>query len=122
VRELLERLVGEMVDKGIRYEDAQREFEKRFITRVVEARDGTTNALGLPYPEVFRPLYGPGSAARFVAHALRLALDYEDQYREAVLEVVERKAAGKNIEPPEDVETVSADDLLAALEASLAKA
>ena len=37
---------------------------------IVAARDGTTNALGLPYPEVFRPLYGPGSAARFVAHAL----------------------------------------------------
>jgi len=49
-------------------------------------------------------------------------VDYEDGYREAVLEVVERKAAGKNIEPPEDVETESADDLLAALEASLAKA
>jgi DNA end-binding protein Ku len=48
--------------------------------------------------------------------------DYEDSYREAVLEVVTRKAEGKNIEPPEDVETESADDLLAALEASLAKA
>jgi DNA end-binding protein Ku len=48
--------------------------------------------------------------------------DYEDGYREAVLEVVKRKAEGKNIEPPEDVETESADDLLAALEASLAKA
>jgi len=51
VRELLERLVGEMVDKGIRYEDAQREFEKRFITRVVEARDGNLSqaaaALGM---------------------------------------------------------------------------
>jgi DNA end-binding protein Ku len=46
--------------------------------------------------------------------------DYEDQYREAVLEVIRRKAAGKNIEPPEDVETEPADDLLAALEASLA--
>ena len=45
---------------------------------IVAARDGTTNALGLPYPEVFRPLYGPGSAARFVAHALRLALDFEE--------------------------------------------
>jgi len=45
---------------------------------IVAAGDGTTNALGLPYPEVFRPLYGPGSAARFVAHALRLALDYEE--------------------------------------------
>jgi DNA end-binding protein Ku len=48
--------------------------------------------------------------------------DYEDTYREAVLEVVKRKAEGKNIEPPEEVETESADDLLAALEASLARA
>jgi DNA end-binding protein Ku len=48
--------------------------------------------------------------------------DYEDGYRNDVLAVIERKAQGKNIEPPEDVETESADDLLAALEASLAKA
>lgn len=40
MRELLEQLVGEMVEKEIRYEDAQREFEKRFITRVVEASAG----------------------------------------------------------------------------------
>ena len=46
--------------------------------------------------------------------------DYEDSYREAVLDVVERKAQGKNIEPPADVEPEAADDLLAALEASLA--
>jgi hypothetical protein len=31
----------------------------------VEAEDGTTNALGLAAPELFEPLYGPGSAARF---------------------------------------------------------
>ena len=36
MRDLLEQLVGEMVDKGIRYEDAQREFEKHFIARVVQ--------------------------------------------------------------------------------------
>ena len=40
VRDRLEQLVGEMVDKGIRYEDAQREFEKRFIARVVCKCDG----------------------------------------------------------------------------------
>ena len=46
--------------------------------------------------------------------------DYEDTYRQAVLDVIERKAEGKNIEPPEEVEPDRADDLLAALEASLA--
>lgn len=40
VRDLLEQLVGEMVDKGIRYQDAQREFEKRFIARVVTQCNG----------------------------------------------------------------------------------
>jgi 2-phospho-L-lactate guanylyltransferase len=45
---------------------------------VVAARDGTTNALAFPYPEVFRPLYGPGSAARFRAHAEALGLACDD--------------------------------------------
>jgi len=36
---------------------------------LVEAVDGTTNALSLPDPLTFVPLYGPGSAARFRAHA-----------------------------------------------------
>ena len=36
---------------------------------LVEAEDGTTNALSLPEPSVFSPLYGPGSADRFRAHA-----------------------------------------------------
>jgi 2-phospho-L-lactate/phosphoenolpyruvate guanylyltransferase len=35
------------------------------------ARDGTTNALGLADTTLFAPLYGPGSAARFRAHAER---------------------------------------------------
>ena len=32
---------------------------------LVEAADGTTNALGLARARLFRPLYGPDSAARF---------------------------------------------------------
>jgi DNA-binding NtrC family response regulator len=40
VREILDQLVAEMVDKGIRYEDAQREFDKRFIARVVQQSAG----------------------------------------------------------------------------------
>ena len=40
MRERLEQLVGEMVEKGIRFEDAQREFQKHFITRVVAKCDG----------------------------------------------------------------------------------
>jgi transcriptional regulator with PAS, ATPase and Fis domain len=51
VRELLEQLVTEMVDKGIRYADAQREFEKRFISRVMQTRNGNlckaADALGI---------------------------------------------------------------------------
>ena len=34
---------------------------------LVEALDGTTNALGLSGPQVFAPLYGPDSASRFRA-------------------------------------------------------
>jgi 2-phospho-L-lactate guanylyltransferase len=36
---------------------------------LVEAADGTTNALSLPEVASFAPLYGPASAARFRAHA-----------------------------------------------------
>jgi 2-phospho-L-lactate guanylyltransferase len=45
---------------------------------LVASADGRTNALGLPYAEVFRPLYGPGSAHRFRAHVLALGLDFEE--------------------------------------------
>ena len=40
MREELDRLVEEMVTKGIRYEEAQREFEKRFISRVLLKAEG----------------------------------------------------------------------------------
>ena len=37
---LLEQLVTQMVEKGIHYEDALREFDRRFIAEVVEKSDG----------------------------------------------------------------------------------
>ncbi len=51
MREQLEKLIAEMVDKGILYVDAQREFEKRFILRVLACADGNVSraaaALGM---------------------------------------------------------------------------
>ena len=35
MHDLLEQLVDEMVDKGVHFDDAAREFEKRFIARVL---------------------------------------------------------------------------------------
>jgi Fis family transcriptional regulator, factor for inversion stimulation protein len=40
MREQLERLVDEMVAKGVRFEDAQREFEKKFIAQVLSKAEG----------------------------------------------------------------------------------
>ena len=40
LKEQLERLVDEMVSRGVRYEDAHREFEKKFISRVLLKADG----------------------------------------------------------------------------------
>jgi 2-phospho-L-lactate guanylyltransferase (CobY/MobA/RfbA family) len=39
---------------------------------LVRAADGTTNALALAAAHLFAPLYGPGSAERFLARAERL--------------------------------------------------
>jgi DNA-binding NtrC family response regulator len=51
ISERLQRLVDEMVEKGVHFDDAVREFEKRFIVRVLSQCDGsltkTSDALGM---------------------------------------------------------------------------
>jgi Fis family transcriptional regulator, factor for inversion stimulation protein len=51
IADRLERLVEEMVDRGVRFDDAVREFEKRFIVQVLGKEDGsltkTADALGI---------------------------------------------------------------------------
>jgi 2-phospho-L-lactate/phosphoenolpyruvate guanylyltransferase len=56
---------------------------------LVEAPDGTTNALGLSAASVFAPLYGPGSAARFRAHAAALGLEATTVQLESLVEDVD---------------------------------
>ena len=40
LREALERLVDDMITKGVRYEEAHKEFEKKFISHVLARSDG----------------------------------------------------------------------------------
>jgi DNA-binding NtrC family response regulator len=51
LKDQLDRLVGDLVMKGIRYEDAQKEFEKRYIAEVLANVDGNlgraADALGM---------------------------------------------------------------------------
>jgi DNA-binding NtrC family response regulator len=51
ISDRLDKLVEEMVDKGVRYEDAVNEFEKRFISKVLGSCDGcvtkTADTLGI---------------------------------------------------------------------------
>ena len=51
ISERLQRLVEEMVERGVHFDDAVHEFEKRFITCVLGRSDGsltkTAGALGI---------------------------------------------------------------------------
>ena len=41
ISDRLERLVEEMVERSVQFDDAVREFEKRFIARVLNRCDGS---------------------------------------------------------------------------------
>jgi DNA-binding NtrC family response regulator len=51
IADKLERLIEEMVERGVQFDDATREFEKRFIARVLGRCDGsltkTADTLGM---------------------------------------------------------------------------
>ena len=88
----------------------------RFHDEIVEAGD----------LEVTVPRKGPSKQEVGMAEQLVDSLhekfdptDYEDTYREAVLELIDRKAKGKKIERVEFEEREETDDLAAALKASL---
>ncbi|MFN8112712.1 MAG: Ku protein [Solirubrobacterales bacterium] len=88
----------------------------RFHDEVVEADD-----LGLPSGGK-KPSKREVEMADKLVSMLEEDFDphvYEDSYRESVLDVIKRKAAGKEIDPMSDEEPEHGDDLAAALEASL---
>jgi DNA-binding NtrC family response regulator len=37
---MLDTLINEMIARGVHYEDALREFDKRFVTKTIDAADG----------------------------------------------------------------------------------
>ena len=51
ISDRLEKLVEDMVERGVQFDDAVREFEKRFISRVLGRCDGsltkTADILGM---------------------------------------------------------------------------
>lgn len=44
MRDQLDRLVEELLEKGVLYDDARREFEKMFITRALQRSKGNVGS------------------------------------------------------------------------------
>jgi DNA end-binding protein Ku len=89
----------------------------RFADEVAAAGD-----LDLETPRVKAPQKKEVDMAAKLVDSLHERFDpaaYEDQYREAVLALIQAKAEGKNIEAPQEEPEEQSDDLMAALEASL---
>ena len=68
MRDQLEALVQEMLDRGVIYEDARQEFEKVFITRALQRSKGSVGdaaeLLGLHRNTVARKMTDTGSRGR----------------------------------------------------------
>ena len=62
ISERLDRLVEDMIEKGVRFEDAVHEFEKRFIARVLGTKAGsltkTADTLGIHRNTLSRKMEG----------------------------------------------------------------
>jgi len=89
----------------------------RFADELVPAGD-----LDIPTPQR-KPSKLEVSAAQALVEQLSSSFrpdEYEDTYREALLELIERKSRGETIAAPEPVQIAPEDDLLEALRASLA--
>ena len=129
------RLLHDALEKTGRAGIGRFTFHDREYLTAVRARDGVLVLHTLRFAdelvpssdiEVPEPGRGPGEkevkmAARLVdtLHAKFDPTDYDDEYREAVLAVVERKRKGEEIVPEEQPETDDSADLMATLEASL---
>src|ERR687890_377848 len=124
-------------DKEVEYKEVVKGYEvsDREYLVAVRAVDGVLFLHTLRFADelvagsdvdVAEPSRGPGK--REVEMAQRLidtlherfdAERYEDEYRQAVLDVIERKAKGEEIAVAEEPESDDSDDLMAVLEASL---
>jgi DNA end-binding protein Ku len=110
-------------------------FHDREYLTAVRARDGVLVLHTLRFAdelvpgeeiEVPKPGRGPGErevkmAARLIdtLHARFDPEDYDDEYRAAVLDVIERKAKGEEVAPEPEPAAEDQGDLMAALKASL---
>lgn len=62
MRDQLDALINQMIEHGVHYEDAVGEFEKRFISKVLEKHNGnrckTADALGIHRNTLSRKIDG----------------------------------------------------------------
>jgi DNA end-binding protein Ku len=117
--------IGRFTFHDREYLAAIRPCEGALVLHTLRFHDEVVDAGEL---EVDAPGKGPGKRevqmAGQLVESLHREFDpahYEDTYREAVLELIGRKAKGEELEPPEPEPEEEPDDLLAALQASIGK-